>query len=209
LIAWQKIEPAVWRVPAVALPPLPHDVQVSLGDSDLPPQPFCHFNPGTQIEFLPADAQALLFLEPPRNPESLRGAHEWAAEHNLPILPAAACTEDLLAMARDPNAPAVWRITSPKAGDQVKGILPIVGVADFNPAEVQFYKIELGMGDFNDPQWVTLGSTHQSPVVNGTLEMLHADGLPPGDYLLRLIVVLWDGNYVGEPHTIPIRVVQQ
>ena len=35
-----------------------------------------------------------------------------------------------------------------------------------------------------------------------TLEMLHADALPPGDYALRLIVVRWDGNYVGEPHTL-------
>jgi penicillin-binding protein 1C len=209
LIAWQKIEPAVWRVPAVGLPPLPDDMPVLLGETELPPQPFCHFNQGTQIEFLPDDALPLLFLEPPRNPESLKGAHEWAAQHNLPILPAAACTEDLLALARDPNAPAVWRITSPRPGDQVKGILPIVGVADFNPSEVQFYKLELGIGDFNDPQWVTLGNTHNNPVVNGTLEMLHADGLPPGDYLLRLIIVLWDGNYVGEPHTIPIQVVQQ
>jgi hypothetical protein len=35
--------------------------------------------------------------------------------------------------------------------------------------------------------------------------MLHADALPPGDYLLRLIVVK-DSNYVGEPHTIAITV---
>jgi hypothetical protein len=42
--------------------------------------------------------------------------------------------------------------------------------------------------------------------VNGALEMLHADGLPAGNYLLRLIVVMQDGNYAGEPHTIPITV---
>lgn len=209
LIAWEKIEPAVWRLAAVALPPLPPEVQTSLGNDELPPQAFCHFGEGTQIEFLPADAVPLLFLEPPRNPESVKSAHEWALQHDLAILPAAICTEELLAMARDPHAPAVWRIVSPKAGDEVKGILPIVGIADFNPAEVQFYKVELGIGDFNDPQWVTLGEVHSNPVVNGTLEMLHADGLPPGDYLLRLIVVLWDGNYVGEPHTIPIQVVGQ
>jgi hypothetical protein len=43
-------------------------------------------------------------------------------------------------------------------------------------------------------------------VSNGTLEMLHADALEPGDYLLRLIVVRWDGNYVGSPHTIEITI---
>jgi hypothetical protein len=43
-------------------------------------------------------------------------------------------------------------------------------------------------------------------VVNGTLEILHADALPPGDYFLRLIVVK-DSNYVGDPHTIPFSIV--
>ena len=80
------------------------------------------------------------------------------------------------------------------------------GTADFDPAKVQFYKIELGMGDPENPQWVTLGNASSTPVVNGTLEMLHADALPPGDYLLRLIVVTMDGNYVGEPFTISLTI---
>ena len=73
------------------------------------------------------------------------------------------------------------------------------------PRRLQFYKIELGIPNGTDIQWVTLGETHNQPVVNGPLEMLHADALPPGDYLLRLIVVK-DSNYVGEPHTIPITI---
>ncbi len=52
-------------------------------------------------------------------------------------------------------------------------------------------------------QWLTLGETHATPVVNGQLETLFATDLPPGDYFLRLIVVK-DSNYVGEPHTIRI-----
>ena len=100
---------------------------------------------------------------------------------------------------------AVYRITSPKAGDAVSGVLPIVGTADFDPNVVQFYKLELGIPQGNATQWVTLGETHNTPVVNGTLEMLHADALPPGDYLLRLIVVK-DSNYVGEPHTISLTI---
>ena len=93
----------------------------------------------------------------------------------------------------------------PKAGDTVNGVIPIVGIADFDPAVVEFYKIELGIPDGSDIQWLTLGETHNQPVVNGMLEMLHADALPPGDYFLRLIVVQ-DSNYVGEPHTIPITI---
>lgn len=209
LVAWEQLEPAVWRVPAVALPPLPEDLQVAaLQDDDaLPPQLFCHFPANTEVALLPPDATGLLFLTPPRNAESLKAAHEYALANNLSILPAAPCNEELLALARDPNILAVYRINTPKAGDEVAGILPIVGTADFDPANINFYKIELGIPNDNDVQWVTLGDTHRDPVVNGPLEMLHADALPPGDYFLRLIVVQQDGNYVGEPHTIPIRVV--
>jgi hypothetical protein len=158
------------------------------------------------VSLLPAGALPSLFLSPPRNPESLKPAHEWALEHNLPIMPAEACSDELLAVARDPNLPAVWRITSPKSGDSVSGVIPIMGTAEFDPQKVQFYKLELGMGDLQNPQWVTLGETSDTPVINGTLETLHADALPPGDYLLRLIVVRWDGNYVGEPHTVALTI---
>jgi len=210
LLSWSELDPAAWLVPAVALPPLPQDLLLSLAEStdesELPPQAFCHFPEGTVLEQLPPDAAASLFLSPPRNPESLKAAHEWAIEHGLPILPAYECNDEMLAMARDPNIPAVWRISSPKNDESVSGILPIVGTADFDPQKVQFYKLELGIGDKNNPQWVTLGETSTTPVVNGPLEMLHADGLPPGDYLLRLIVVQWDGNYVGEPYTIALTI---
>ncbi|MGW8318142.1 MAG: transglycosylase domain-containing protein [Candidatus Promineifilaceae bacterium] len=204
-VTWTALDPGVWRIPAVPLPPLPPElVDVSADQDSLPAQAFCHFAQGTPVAMLPSDAVPRLFLAAPRNAESLKAAHEWAAENFLPILPATSCTDDLLAAALDPNAPAVWRITSPKSGDKVSGIVPIVGTADFDPTRVQFYKVELGMGDPQDPQWVTLGEVGRTPVVNGTLEMLHADALPPGDYLLRLIVVQWDGNYVGQPYTIQL-----
>ncbi len=57
----------------------------------------------------------------------------------------------------------------------------------------------------SDVQWLTLGNTHETPVVNGQLETLFAEDLPSGDYYLRLIVIK-DSNYVGEPHTIRITV---
>jgi penicillin-binding protein 1C len=205
-VNWSQIDPGVWLVPAVPLPPLPEELQLSLGDQTLPPQLFCHFPDGAALEMLPATALPTLFLSPPRNPESLEPAHEWATAHDLPILPASSCDEEVLAAVRDPNIAAVWRISSPRAGDKVSGIVPIIGTADFDPEKVQFYKLELGSGDAQNPEWVTLGEIGQTPVVNGTLEMLHADALPPGDYLLRLIVVQWDGNYVGEPHMLELTI---
>jgi membrane peptidoglycan carboxypeptidase len=206
LVQWEEIDPAVWRVPAVPLPPLPEEFQIGTSDDMLPPPIYCHFVEGVGIEYLPADALPSLFLSPPRNAESLKEAHRWAADSGQPILPAEPCNDELLAAARNPDILAVWRITNPKAGDSVNGLVPIVGTADFDPNRVQFYKIELGMGDPQNPQWVTLGDVRDTPVVNGTLEMLHADALPAGEYLLRLIVVKWDGNYVGEPHTVQLTI---
>ena len=205
-VTWEELDPGVWRIPAVALPPLSEDVLVAAkavqDDDRLPPPSSCFFEEGTAFELLPPDAGPALFLAPPRNSESLRSAHQWSIDHDLPIFPAVSCTEELLAETRNPDVPAVWRITSPKAGEGISGIVPIMGTADFDQEKVQFYKVELGMGDLENPQWVTLGEIGRTPIVNGPLEFLHADALPPGDYLLRLIVVLWDGNYVGKPYTI-------
>ncbi len=201
-VNWEEVETAVLRIPAVPLPPVPLEVLDVETDEDAPPpQLFCQFAQGTELALLPPDALPQVFLSPPRNSESLKAAHEWAQANNIAILPTATCNEELLALARDPSTPAIWRITSPKQGDTISGVLPIVGTADFDPAVVQFYKIELGIPDGDNVNWVTLGEIHNTPVVNDTLEMLHADALPPGNYFLRLIVVK-DSNYVGEPHMI-------
>jgi hypothetical protein len=203
-ISWERIEPAVWRIPAVLLPPpAGNTITASLNGEAAPPPLYCHFTQNTAFELLPPDAAPLLFLTPPRNPESLDAAYKWADDHNLPILPQQSCTEEILAAAHDPNAPAFWRITSPKAGDSVSGIVPIIGTADFNNNLVSFYKVELGIGP-NPSEWITLGETHSEPNVNGVLETLVAAAFPPGEYALRLVVILKDGNYVGEPHVIPI-----
>lgn len=206
-VAWEKLDPSMWRITAVALPPAsPEMVEAVAQDKDaLPPALFCHFAEGTDSTTLPATALPQVFLAPPRNHESLKHAYEWALANNIAILPPQACNDELLAQARDPNQLAVWRISSPKNGDTVSGILPILGTADFDPAKVQFYKIELGIPNGDSVDWVTLGDIHSTPVINGTLEMLHAEGLPPGNYFLRLIVVA-DSNYVGEPHTISLTI---
>ncbi len=209
-VTWEELDPGVWRVPAVALPPLSEELQVTAksvqGKDHLPPQSYCYIEQEAVFESLPPEAGPALFLSPPRNSESLKSAHEWSAEHDLPIFPAWSCTEELLVAARDPEIPAIWRITSPKTGEGISGVVPIMGTADFDPAKVQFYKVELGIGDLDNPQWVTLGEIGRTPIVNGTLELLHADALPPGNYLLRLIVVRWDGNYVGDPYTVELTI---
>ncbi len=148
-VIWDKSDPAVWRVPAVPITPPPVEVAFEIvpePDEDAPPpQLFCQLNEGTPAQALPPEALLQMFLEPPRNAESLKPAHEWAQANNLAILPTEPCTEDLLALSTGANQTAVWRITSPADGDTVSGVLPIVGTANFNPGDVQFYKIELGI----------------------------------------------------------------
>lgn len=207
VVFWEKLDPAVWRVPAVTLPPASIDVgQPSPApDEDAPPpQIFCHFAELTPLELLPPETALQVFLAPPRNPESLKAAHQWAQGNNIAILPVSTCTEELLAQSQG-GQDAVWRITSPADGEVVSGNIPIMGTANFDPAVVQFYKVELGIPSGTEIQWLTIGETHSTPVVNGMLEYLQAEALPPGPYYLRLIVVK-DSNYVGEPHQVSFNI---
>lgn len=94
-------------------------------------------------------------------------------------------------------------ISSPAAGAQLSGSVPILGTA--NVEGMQYYKLEIGSGA-SPSSWTTFGSTHNQPVSNGTLETLQASGLPPGDYVIRLVVVMQDGNF-SNPYSIPITIV--
>ncbi|MFT7587336.1 MAG: hypothetical protein ACI9EW_003778, partial [Cellvibrionaceae bacterium] len=74
----------------------------------------------------------------------------------------------------------------------------------FDLTQSQFFKLELGLPQADSSvQWVTLGDTHDQPVRNGLLETLYSEGLAPGTYYLRVIVINRDGNYGGEPTAVP------
>ena len=207
-VVWEELDPAVLRITSVPLEELPEEIQIDTEGDNLPPPAACYFAEGTLIEQLPPEAEAAIFLAPPRNPESIEGAHRWADEHNLAILPRVACTEELLTMMTDSGRGsdlAVWNIREPKSGDKVSGIIPVRGTADFDPQQIQFYKLEIGRGS-SPQEWVTIGETHNTPVVNGELETLVAAAFEPGVYSLRLIVVQMDGNYVGEPDVVTFEI---
>lgn len=107
--------------------------------------------------------------------------------------------------AAPPPRTATWQITSPGPGERVSGLVPIVGTASFDPAEVQYYKLEIGSGR-SPTSWTTFGTTHSQSVVNGVLESLQANALSPGDYVIRLVLVRHDGNF-PTPHSVPITIV--
>jgi hypothetical protein len=54
-----------------------------------------------------------------------------------------------------------------------------------------------------------LGETHDTPVSDGVLEILHADALPPGNYIIRLVMVASDGNYLQPTFDVPITVLAE
>jgi hypothetical protein len=171
----------------------------------------------------PPDVTSIrLFLPvPPFYPDEVR-ARLWAQQNGYAIAPPVVCPT---AVARavlspptaDPNAEGgggsgaavpsgvTWRITSPSPGEQVSGVVPILGTANFNTADVQYYKLEIGSGA-SPSSWTTFGTTHSSPVNGGVLETLYARDLAPGQYVIRLIVVTNDGNFPA-PYSVPITIV--
>lgn len=102
------------------------------------------------------------------------------------------------------TVPLEWNISSPVNGAVVNGNQPIIGTANFDTAVVQFYKIDLAPTDDSD-DWTTLGETHNTPVIYGTLEMLNAAGIQAGEYYLRLVLIS-NSNFVGAPYVIQITI---
>ncbi len=188
--------------------------QPALDDGLRPPTPtICVVNYARPPKGVPVR----LFLPvPPYYPDEAR-ARVWARQRGYAMAPPTVCPGGTARLAAylgdegsggnsgsDASAPggSTWRISSPGPGQQVNGIISIMGTANFSPAEVQYYKLEIGVGA-SPTSWSTFGSTHSQPVLNGVLETLQADALAPGEYVIRLIIVRNDGNY-PTPYSVPI-----
>jgi hypothetical protein len=82
----------------------------------------------------------------------------------------------------------------------------LTGTVLFDPGEVDFFKVELGLGS-SPSDFFTLGDIHRAPVPEGgQLEVLDAPSLAPGAYVLSLALVKRDGNVMEPPYRIPIRI---
>lgn len=134
-----------------------------------------------------------LFLLPPEDEAERAKVREWALRHGWPVLIEDLCVGEGVALPAGEIINATWRITSPSSGDVVSGIVPVLGTANFSRDQVLFYKVEWGRGE-EPSEWITMGDIHEQPVINSQLEVWHAEGLPPGRYSLRLVLVKTDGN---------------
>ncbi len=83
-------------------------------------------------------------------------------------------------------------ITSPAAGEAIKGQITIRGSAAIDA--FQFYKLEYGMGE-TPQQWNSIGEVQRTPVVDGVLAVWNTSGFPAGVFKLRLTVVDASGNF--------------
>lgn len=214
--------PGAWTLTVLPLPgaAAAQIQQPTLSDGYQPPPPRqCVVNSAGALD---GASQRLFLPVPPFYPDEIR-ARRWQQQigGGYQMAPATVCPANVVRAAGgevvessgggsdDANAltTATYRIATPTTGQQVSGLLPIQGTASFDPAEIAFYKVEIGSGH-PPSEWITLGSTHGEPVVNGLLEELHAYALAPGPYTLRLVLVRHDGNFPS-PHAVPITIVEE
>lgn len=214
--------PGAWTLATLPLPPeeAQRMSQPTLaGNLQPPPVTTCVIN---SFHPPPGIPTRLYLPTPPYYPDEVR-ARIWAQQHGYQMAPSVACPlavaqraagtasgdqpESGVSEAAPAPAGSNWYISSPSPGERVSGLTPIIGTAAFNPAEVAYYKLEIGQGSA-PTQWTTFGSTHSEPVQDGVLEQLHAYALSPGDYVIRLVIVRHDGNF-PQPHAVPITIVSE
>jgi membrane peptidoglycan carboxypeptidase len=217
-----RSNPGAWTLSVL---PLPGDVAANISRPALsngyqPPAPTsCVVNSRGALE----GVQQRLFLPvPPYYPDEVR-ARLWLQRYGggYEMAPSVACPANVVRAARGEAVShtggsstgssggmvgATYRITAPSPGQQVNGIVQIAGTAQFDSGQYQYYKVEIGAGRAPEA-WTTLGATHSEPVSNSLLEELHAYALPPGPYVLRLVVVRNDGNYPA-PFAVPITITE-
>jgi hypothetical protein len=152
----------------------------------------------------PGGSVTQLFIPAPTNPATALQAALWAQEHGTPLAPPPCDLSMVVNTTGGAGLQAVWIITVPSAGAVVTDDLPVLGTAQFNHDEVAYYKVEVHSATDTSDTWAYVGGGPE-PVVDGVLATLPGDRLPPGPYLLRLVIVKVDGNYPA-PYVVPFTV---
>ena len=125
-------------------------------------------------------------------------AERFARENNLAFLPTIDCMAGIYSQQAVGNVGANLQIQQPANGQAVNRIIPIIGTAQFNGGQAEYYHMYIRGGRFAD--WTPLGHAGHRNVVNGQLETLHADALQSGSYVLRL--ALMRGGQMVQVHDV-------
>ncbi len=191
------VSPSIYQTLAFPLPPeVAAAIRFQIGPGEKQPLPpnYCRVPVQDAQEAIAAGAQNLWFIESPStSPGDVVEAERYARESNLALLPTIECLPSFYRSRPIGNVGAVLQIQQPANGQSVNRALPIIGTAQFNGGQGEYYHMYIRGGQFVD--WTPLGQRHHQPVSNGRLETLHADALQPGSYILRLALVR-GGNIV-------------
>ena len=186
-----EISPGVYQTLAYPLPPdVAAGIQFQVRPGEKPPVPpnFCRVPVQDAHEAIAAGAQNLVFIAgPTTSHDDAVEAERYARENGLAYLPTVDCWPGVYGMQAIGSVGAALQIQQPAPGQSVRGLIPIIGTAHFDPSQAENYHFYIRGGQFAD--WTPLGTPHHNPVVQGQLEMLHADALRPGNYVLRLALV--------------------
>ena len=173
--------------------------------------------------------QGVAVLPLPAEEQERAGAIEWARTNGFAAIePSEVCSQALVDAALAPGSlpgpdvpiSATFGITATGRtaysqsvyrlnlvpGTRLDSRTVLTGTVTFNPSEIEYFKVELSRRDVVPAEWMTLGQTHTTAVVDGQLEVLDAASLAPGDYTVRLVLVKKDGNFLDPPYSVPIRI---
>ena len=97
--------------------------------------------------------------------------------------------------------PGEIALSSPKAGEEIKGIIDLIGTV--NVPNLGFYKYEVA--PLGSDTWATI-SAGRNIVSDSSLGRWNTTALTPGDYQLRLVVTDNQGTALP-PCVVPVRVL--
>ncbi len=186
-----RVSPGIYQTLAFPLPPEVASTirfQVAPGEKQPLPPSYCRVPVQDAQAAIAAGAQNLWFIESPSTSQGdVLEAERYAREANLALLPTIECLPSFYSLRSIGDVGALLQIQQPINGQSVDSVLPIIGSAQFSSGQGDYYHLYIRGGQFAD--WTPLGQRHHQPVNNGQLEILHADSLQPGSYILRLALI--------------------
>jgi len=187
----EEMSPGVYRTLAFPIPPdVANGIQFNVGPGEKQPLPpkYCRVPVQDAQVASAAGAQNLWFTGGPATSQADSvEAERYARERGLAFLPTIDCWADVYNFQPIAGVGGILQIQQPANGQSISGVIPIIGTAQFDGSQADIYHFFITGGQFTD--WTPLGQPHNSPVVNGQLEELHADALQSGSYTLRLALV--------------------
>jgi len=199
----QEISPDIFRALVFPVPPqIAAGIQFPLraGEKTPPPPRYCRLS-GAQAASVPPGAQEMVFIAlPSTSHNDTVEAELYAQQRGLATLPRIECWDDVFSTGGGFGAPITTAvITSPANGQTVTGNMPVIGTVQFDSRQADFYHLDLIGGPF--PNWTPLGEEGFGSVIDGQLGFLNVEGLPPGNYRVRVRLVK-DGNFIQQPYEV-------